>query len=59
MIMQVVYLNKDGLSLIKIVEDIKTKYDIQTNTREIEQIIRKNRKLFVEVNGKFKSPFSF
>jgi hypothetical protein len=51
MILQVVYTSSDELSLLKIVEEVNKKYDTHTTTREVEQEIRKNRKLFVEVEG--------
>lgn len=56
MILQVVYTNNQGMSIFKIMEEVNKKYDTHTTTREVEQVIRKNRKLFVEVNGKIKSP---
>jgi hypothetical protein len=56
MILQVVYTSRDGLSLLKIVGEVNSRYDAHTTTREVEQVVRKNRKLFVEVDGKIKSP---
>jgi hypothetical protein len=59
MIIQVVYISRDGLSLLKIVEEVNNRYDTHTTTREVERVVRKNSKLFVEVDGKIKNPPHF
>jgi hypothetical protein len=56
MIIQVVYINHDGLSLLKIVEEVNNRYHAHVTTLEVDQVVRKNPKLFVEVGGKIKSP---
>ena len=55
-IVQVVYESKDGLFLLEITEAVTNRFKIQVNSRQIEEVIRKNPKLFVEVNGKIKAP---
>ena len=56
MIVEVVYETKDGLFPLQIAEAVTRKYNIHMTTREVEQIVGKNPKLFVEDNGKIKSP---
>jgi len=56
MILQVVYESKDGMFPLEIAEAVSKKYSTLVTTREVEQIIKKNRKLFVEENGKIKCP---
>ena len=56
MIVEVVYENKDGLFLLQIGESVNKRFNMHMTTREVEQIIKKNPKLFVEVNGKYKCP---
>jgi hypothetical protein len=55
-IVQVVYESKDGLFLLEITEAVTNRFKMQVNSRQIEEVIRKNPKLFVEVNGKIKAP---
>jgi len=55
-IVQVIYESKDGLFLLEITEAVTNRFKIQVNSRQIEEVIRKNPKLFVEVNGKIKAP---
>jgi len=56
MIVEVVYENKDGLFLLQIGEAVNKRFNTHMTTREVEQIIKKNSKLFVEENGKIKCP---
>ena len=55
-IVQVVYESKDGLFLLEIKEDVTNRFKMQVNSRQIEEVVRKNPKLFVEINGKIKAP---
>ena len=55
-IVQVVYESKDGLFLLEITEAVTNRFKMQVNSRQIEEVIRKNPKLFVEINGKIKAP---
>ena len=56
MVVEVVYENKNGMYLLEIGEAVNKRFNIHMTTREVEQIIKKNPKLFVEENGKIKSP---
>lgn len=56
MIVQVVYINDKGISLVTLSEEIERRYSVHVSTREIDQIIRKNPELFVEAGDKIKSP---
>jgi len=55
-IVQVVYESKDGLFLLEITEAVTNRFKMQVNSRQIEEVVRKNPKLFVEINGKIKAP---
>jgi hypothetical protein len=59
MVVEVVYDNKDGLYLIEIGAAVNKKYNTPLTTRDVEQIIQKNPKLFTEENGKIKCPNNF
>lgn len=59
MIVEVVYENKDGLFLLQIGEAVNKRFNTHMTTREVEQIIRKNPKLFVEESGKIKCPIHY
>ena len=59
MIVEVVYESADGLSLLEIVEAIPKRFQRQTTSRQVDQIIRKNPKLFVEKDAKIRSPSHF
>ena len=59
MVVEIVYENKDGLFPLEIAAGIEKRYGTHMTTREVEKIIEKNKKLFVEENGKFKSPTHF
>ena len=56
MIVEVVYENKDGIFPLQIGEAVNKRFNSHMTTREVEQIIKKNPKLFVEENGKYKCP---
>jgi hypothetical protein len=51
-----VYESKEGLFPLAIAEAVSRRYSIQVNSRQVEDVIRKNPKLFVEVSGKIKAP---
>ncbi len=59
MIVEVVYENANGLSLLEIVETVSKRFQTQVNTRQVDQIIRKNQKLFIEKDAKICSPSHF
>ncbi len=56
MVVQVVYESKDGLFLLAIAEAVTSRFKIQMNSRQVEEIVKKNPKLFVEVDGRIKAP---
>ena len=56
MIVEVVYENKDGMFLMQIGEAVNKRFNDRMTTRDVEQVIKKNPKLFVEENSKIKSP---
>ena len=56
MIVEIVYANKDGMFPLQIGEAVNKRFNTRMSTREVEQIIQKNKKLFVEENGKYKCP---
>ena len=59
MIVEVVYESATGLSLLEIVEAVPKRFQTQVTTRQVDQIIRKNPKLFVEKDAKIRSPSHF
>ena len=59
MVIEVVYDAKDGLFAMEIGEAVNQRFHKPMTTREVEQIIQKNPKLFVEDNGKYKCPNNF
>jgi len=59
MILQIVYESKDGMYPLEIAEAVSKKFNTHMTTREVEQTIKKNPKLFVEENGKIKSPNNY
>ena len=59
MIIQVVYESKDGLFLLAIAEAVTRRFKIQMNSRQVEEVIKKNPKLFVEMDGKIKAPLHY
>jgi hypothetical protein len=56
MIVTTVYLSPDGLFPLEIIEKVEQKFGIKTNTKKVLQIIKANSRLFVEEQGKIKSP---
>ncbi len=59
MFVEVVYERADGLSLLEIVEATSKRFQTQVTTRQVDQIIRKNPRLFVEKEGKIRCPAHF
>jgi hypothetical protein len=56
MIVSVVYQSQDGLNPLQIVELVSRQYITQTTSKQVLEIVRKNPKVFVEIDGKVKSP---
>ncbi len=56
MIVTVVYQSPDGLFPLQIVEAVAQQFSTQTTTKQVLQVLKKNPKLFVEIEGKIKSP---
>jgi hypothetical protein len=59
MVVEIVYENKDGLFLLQIGEGVNKRFNTHITTRDVEQVVKKNPKLFVEENGKIKCPPTF
>ena len=59
MVVEVVYDAPNGLILMDIGEAVNKRYHTPLSTRDVEQIIDKNPKLFTEENGKIKCPNNF
>jgi len=59
MVVEVVYDNKEGLFPLQISEAVNKRFQTHITTRDVEQVINKNPKLFVEENGKIKCPPTF
>ena len=59
MIVTVVYQSPDGLFPLQIVEALARQFGTQTTTKQVLQILKKNLKLFVETDGKIKSPSNY
>ena len=59
MILSVVYQSPEGLFPLAIVEQIARQYDTETTTRQVLHIVEKNPKLFVEKDGRIKSPAKY
>ena len=58
MIVQVVYENKEGMYPLEIAEAVSKRFNTHMTTREVEQTVKKNHKLFIEDNGKIKCPIT-
>jgi hypothetical protein len=56
MILQVVYENKEGMYPLEIAEAVSKRFNTPMSTRDVEQTVKKNHKLFIEDNGKIKCP---
>ena len=59
MIVTVVYQSPDGLFPLQIVEALARQFGTQTTTKQVLQILKKNPKLFIETDGKIKSPSNY
>ena len=59
MVVEVVYDNKEGIFPLQIGEAVNKRFQTHITTRDVEQVIKKNPKLFVEENGKIKCPPTF
>ena len=59
MIVAVVYQSQGGLSPVQIVEALARQFDTQTTSKQVLQIVKRNPKLFVEIEGKIKSPSNY
>jgi hypothetical protein len=55
-VVEIVYESKEGLFPLAIAEAVSKRYSIPVNSRQVEEVVRKNPKLFVEVNGKIQAP---
>ncbi len=56
MVVQVVYESGDGLFPLAIAENVARRFEVHVNSRQVEEVIKKNPKLFIEVDGKIKAP---
>ncbi len=56
MVVGVVYESANGLLPYEISEAIEKKYKTLVTTREIQAVLKKNSRLFIEENGRIKSP---
>ena len=59
MVISVVYQSKEGLFPLKIVEEVARKYGTETTTKQVLHIVERNPKLFVEKDGKIRSPAEY
>ena len=59
MVVEIVYEKKDGLFPLQIAEGVNNRFKSAITTRDVEQVVKKNPKLFVEENGKIKCPPTF
>ncbi len=55
-VIEIVYESKDGLFPLAIAEAVSKRYSIPVNSRQVEDVVRKNPKLFIEEAGKIKAP---
>lgn len=55
-VIELVYESKEGLFPLAIAEAVSKRYSIPVNSRQVEEVVRKNPKLFVEMNGKIQAP---
>ena len=56
MIVAVVYQSPGELSPVQIVEALARQFDTQTTSTQVLQIVNRNPKSLVEIEGKIKSP---
>jgi hypothetical protein len=59
MMVEVVYESKDGMFPLDIAEAVSKRFQTPITTRQVEQIVQKNPKLFVEKNSRICSPSDF
>ena len=52
MMVEVVYESKDGMFPLDIAEEVSKRFQTPITTRQVEQIVQKNPKLFVEKNSR-------
>ncbi len=58
-IVSIVYQSPTGMSPLQIVEALESHYNIKSNSKAVLQVLEKNRKLFTEIDGRFKSPAGY
>jgi len=56
MVVEIVYEKPEGMFPLEIAEAVSKRFQISVTTIQVEQIVRKNPKLFVEKNFKIYSP---
>ncbi len=56
MVVEIVYESKNGLYPLQIAQEVSRRYQVSMNTRQVEEIVRKNPKLFVDADGLIKAP---
>jgi len=59
MIVTVVYQSPDGLVPLQILEAVARQFGTQTTTKQVLKIVEKNPKLFIEINGRIRSPSNY
>jgi hypothetical protein len=59
MIVTVVYQSRDGLFPLEILEALARQFGTQTTTKQVLQIVKRNPKLFVEIDGRIRSPSNY
>ena len=55
-VVEIVYESKEGLFPLAIAEAVSKRYSIPVNSRQVEDVVRKNPKLFIEAAGKIMAP---
>jgi hypothetical protein len=55
-VVEIVYESKEGLFPLAIAEAVSRRYSIPVNSRQVEDVVRKNPKLFIEADGKIRAP---
>jgi len=59
MIVAVVYQSADGLVPLQIVETLARQFGTTTTAKQVLQIVKRNPKLFVEIDGRIRSPSNY
>jgi hypothetical protein len=59
MIVTVVYQSPDGLFPLEILEALARQFGTQTTTKQVLQIVKRNPKLFVEIDGRIRSSSNY